>query len=240
MTPATIRALASLVVLAACSSATSTPTPSPDAPRTAAAVRPGEWIDLLENPGTHWRGYRQTGFARGWTFDPDTRVLTRAANGGDLITRQQFGDFELYLEWMVSPRGNSGVFFRATETEENIYESAPEVQLLDNQGHPDGQNSLTSAGANFALHGPMNDVSFKADQWNQLRLVVRGPHVEHWLNGHQVVVYDLWTADWDRKVAASKFGAWPRYGRATRGHIGLQDHGDLVFFRNIRVRELVP
>ena len=231
-----------LTLLAGCAS-TPPATPPADAPPARAAVAapaPGQWIDLLDNPGAHWRGYRMDGFPRGWTFDPETRVLMRGANGGDLITKQQFGDFELTLEWNVAPRGNSGVFFRATETTDAIYENAPEVQILDNQLHPDGANALTSAGANFALHSSRFDAAFPADSWNRLRIVVRGAHVEHWLNGHKVVEYELWTAGWQQLVANSKFAQWPTYGLARRGHIGLQDHGDLVQFRNIQIRELAP
>jgi hypothetical protein len=207
----------------------------PPAPATTPA---GTWIDLQRADA--WRGYRRETLPDGWRFDAATGILTRAAGGGDIITRQQFADFELELEWKVGPRGNSGVFYRATEGTRRIYENAPEMQILDNTGHADGRNSLTSAGANYALHAPAQDVTRPVGEWNRVRIVARGAHVEHWLNGVKVVEYEMWTDDWKAKVAASKFAAWPAYGWGDRGYIGLQDHGDVVQFRGLRVRELAP
>lgn len=196
------------------------------------------WIDL--SSADAWRGYRSNDLPAGWQFDSVTRALTRSGDGGDIVTRVQFTDFELELEWKISPRGNSGVFFRANEGTLRIYENAAEMQVLDNAGHPDGRNALTSAGSNFALHAVLRDATRPLGEWNRVRLVARGSHVEHWLNGVKVVEYELWSDDWKAKVAASKFAEWPTYGRARRGHIGLQDHGNVVSFRQIRVREIAP
>jgi hypothetical protein len=196
-----------------------------------------EWIDL-SSPAA-WRGYRLDTLPTAWRFDQDG-VLTFSGAGGDIITRRPFGDFELELEWRISAGGNSGVFFRATEGTRAIYENAAEMQVLDNARHPDGRLAITSAGSNFALYGPERDVSRPAGEWNVARLVVRGPHVEHWLNGVKVVEYELWSPEWKARVAASKFTAWPAYGWNDRGHIGLQDHGDTVSFRRMRIREIAP
>jgi hypothetical protein len=203
-----------------------------DAPASA------DWISLQS--AAAWRGYRSATLPEGWRFDATTGILTRERLAGDIITVQQFEDFELELEWRVGRRGNSGIFYRATEGTRRIYENAPEMQILDNTGHADGRNSLTSAGANYGLHAPSRDVTRPVGEWNAVRLVVRGAQVEHWLNGERVVAYELWTDDWKAKVKGSKFNEWPAYGWATRGYIGLQDHGDVVSFRNIRVRELAP
>ncbi len=226
-----VRALLVLLVFAACTRKPSTlPT---DGPVALAADR---WTDLLDGSAAEWRGYQRPDLPEGWTYDRETRVLTRARGGGDIITRAQFTDFELELEWKIGPAGNSGVFFHASEATPHIYENAAEVQVLDNRGHPDGRNALTSAGSNFALHAATADVTRPVGEWNTLRLVVRGAHVEHWLNGARVVSYDRWTDDWNRRVAASKFAQWPSYGLGRSGHIGLQDHGDVVAFRHIRIR----
>lgn len=198
----------------------------------------GGWTDLLAQPAVQWRGYRRQDLPEGWRFDPATRVLTRAQGGGDIITREQYGDFELELEWRVGPRGNSGVFYRATEGTTRIYENAPEMQILDNAGHNDGKNTLTSAGSNYALDAPVRDVTRPVGEWNQARVVAVGDRVEHWLNGVKVVEYVQGSPEWAAKVKASKFAQWPTYGLARRGHIGLQDHGDVVDFRNIRIREV--
>lgn len=195
------------------------------------------WIDL--SSAAEWRGYRLDTLPTAWRFDRDG-VLTFSGRGGDIITKRQFGDFEFELEWRIAAGGNSGVFYRATEGTRAIYENAAEMQVLDNAAHPDGKLATTSAGSSFALYGPARDVSRPAGEWNVARLVVRGAQVEHWLNGVKVVEYELWSPEWKARVAASKFTAWPAYGWNDRGHIGLQDHGDMVSFRHMRIREVAP
>lgn len=202
-----------------------------------AVASAGAWIDLSEPAA--WRGYRLDTLPSAWRFDGD-RVLTFSGTGGDIITRRQFESFELELEWRIAARGNSGIFYRATEGTNAIYENAPEMQVLDNAGHPDGRLPVTSAGSSFALYAPARDVSRPAGEWNSARLVVRGAHVEHWLNGTKLLEYELWSPEWKARVAASKFVNWPAYGWNTRGHIGLQDHGDTVAYRHIRIREIAP
>ena len=206
----------------------------------AQVATPG-WTDLLASGTSAWRDYGLQTLSPGWTYDATTRVLTRSAGGGSgggIITKEQFSDFELEIEWKVGPRGNSGVFYHVIEGPPVIYHNAPEYQILDNSGHPDGRNAATSAGANYALNAPISDVTRPIGDWNQTRILVRGAHVEHWLNGTKVVEYQLWTPEWTAAVKASKFNQWPGYGLGRRGHIGLQDHGDIVSFRNIRIREL--
>lgn len=184
-----------------------------------------------------WRGFRRATMPEGWRVVDGT--LTLAAGGaGDIVTVDQYESFELRLEWMIAPRGNSGVFFHASEDYERIYTSAPEMQVLDDAGHPDGRSRLTSAGANFALHPAPSGIVRPAGQWNEARLIVNGGHVEHWLNGTRMVAYQLGSDAWRSAVQRSKFAAWPEYGMSRRGHIGLQDHGDRVSFRSIRIRPL--
>ena len=186
-----------------------------------------------------WKRYKSAEPVTGW--EAVDGALTRTGGGGDIITTDQFGSFELALEWRLSPDGppgNSGIFYRAVETTSAIYWGAPEMQVLDNARHPDGQSELTSAGSNFALHGVAHSHARPVGEWNAVRLVVNGNHVEHWLNGTKVVEYELGSADWRGRVATSKFAEHQDYGRAERGHIGLQEHETYVAFRNIRVREL--
>lgn len=184
-----------------------------------------------------WQGHRTPGVVpAGWAVIDG--AITRVGAGGDLVTVAQYANFEFEFEWMVTPGGNSGVFYRIDPAVEVTYMSAPEYQVLDDAAHRDGGSRLTSAGAAYGLYASPAGHTKPVGEWNQGRLVVNGAHVEHWLNGMKLLEYDLWSPDWEAKVAASKFKEWPPYGRATRGHIGLQDHGDRVAFRHLRLREL--
>lgn len=198
----------------------------------------GEWVNMLPGHSLFWRGYKQQALPVGWQFDSTSGELSRASGGGDIITDQQWDDFELELEWKIGVGGNSGIFYRASESTDVIYMNATEMQLLDNSLHRDGKDSLTSTGANYALYAATEDASRPVGEWNTVRIVAVGPRVEHWLNGQKVVEYRMGSREWLEKVKASKFSQWPEYGMTMGGHIGLQDHGDPVAFRNIRVREL--
>jgi hypothetical protein len=195
------------------------------------------WTVLFDGKSLEgWRGFKSEAPPDGWKVMDG--VLVREARGGDLMTVDEFGDFDLRLEWRISKNGNSGIMFRVVTQGDETWWSGPEMQVLDNAGHPDGRNPMTSAGSNYALHAPIRDVTRPVGEWNQVRLLVVGAHVEHWLNGVKVVEYELWSPDWETRVKASKFGAIPLYGRATRGHIVLQDHGDRVEYRNIKIKPL--
>jgi hypothetical protein len=173
---------------------------------------------------------------RGWQVVDG--ALTRVGEGGDIITTEQFENFELALDWKVAPAGNSGIFYRVTESGEATYHSGPEMQVLDDAGHKDGSSRLTSAGSLYGIYGAPAGVVKPAGEWNAVRLVVNGNHVEHWLNGVKVVDYELGSADWAKRVGEAKFKEWPEFGRAKRGHIALQDHGDWVAYRNIKIKVL--
>jgi hypothetical protein len=196
------------------------------------------WRPLFDGRTTSgWRGYRSPDVPAGWKVVDGT--LTKAESTSDIVTKDQFGDFELELEWKLGPEGNAGIFYRGTEEYDHVYWSAPEYQLLDDAGAPDGKSRLTSAGAAYALYPSPAGVVKAAGQWNRTRIVVKGAHVEHWLNGKKLLDYELWSPDWEAKVKASKFAAWPNYGRAKKGYIAIQgDHDGVLALRNIRIREL--
>jgi len=197
------------------------------------------WRLLFDGRGMeHWRGFRKDECPAGWQVVDGT--ICRAERAGDIITRQQFDDFELQLEWKSTGGGNSGVFFRVSEDGEAVWHTGPEMQILNDAVHKDGQTPETRAGSNYALHAPAKDVCKPAGQWNHVRILADGPHVEYWLNGEQVVEYEVGSDDWQRRVAASKFAKFPHYGRLPTGHIALQDHNDPVWFRNIKIRPLHP
>jgi hypothetical protein len=197
----------------------------------------GEWVSLFNGQDlSHWRGFKMATVPDGWRVVDG--AITRVGTGADLVSREQYRNFEFEFDWMVPPGGNSGIMFRVVEELDRTYHSGPEYQILDNTRHADGRNPLTSVGANYALHAPTRDASRPVGEWNRGRLVVDGNHVEHWLNGEKVVEYTLGTPEWAALVTASKFNEWPRYGREPRGHIVIQDHGDRVQFRNLRIKIL--
>lgn len=180
-----------------------------------------------------WRGFGQDTMPDGWQVVDG--ALTRVGPGRDIVTTDTFANFELRLEWKVSPGGNSGILFRVSEDAEQTYHTGPEMQVLDDAGHRDGQSRLTAAGSNYGLHPSPPGVVRPAESWNSVRLVVNGASVKHWLNDSLVVSYELWSPEWEELVRTTKFAEWPGYGRGTSGHIALQDHGDRVAFRSIRL-----
>jgi hypothetical protein len=204
----------------------------------ASCARNDGWRPLFDgHTTTGWRNFRSDSISSGWQVVDG--ALTRAQPGaGDIITRDKFKNFELELEWKIAPGGNSGIFYRASEDDDAVYWTAPEMQVLDDAHHPDGESRLTAAGANYGIDSSAPGIVRPAGEWNQVRLVVNGSHVEHWLNGVKVVEYELGSPAWEAKVKASKFAPHAQYGRNTEGYIGLQDHGDSVSFRNVRIRVL--
>ena len=224
-----------LAIGAACATAFAGASAQTDKP----ASNSGESKTLFDGTSLDaWRGYKADKVPDGWkivdgTLFKDTRVA-------DLVTKDEFGDFDLSLEWKISEGGNAGIFYRGTEEYEHIYWSGPEYQLLDNVKADDNKSPLTLAASAYGLYPPAPKAKPKAvGQWNMTRIVANGAHVEHWLNGVKAVEYELWSPDWEAKVKASKFKDWPNYGRAKKGHIALQgDHEGTLAFRNIRIREL--
>jgi hypothetical protein len=203
-----------------------------------AAAPAAAWRDLFDGKSTDaWRGWISGVLPAGWHVVDG--ALTKDGKVEDLVTREQFGNFELELEWKIGNAGNSGIFYRGTREYEHIYWSAPEYQLLDDVNAPDGRSPLTSTAAAYGLYAAPAGVAKPFGEWNTTRILVNGTHVEHWLNGRKVVAYELGSPDWKAKVAASKFSAYPDYGLAKRGFIGIQgDHPGTLALRRIRIREL--
>jgi len=202
------------------------------------AATPKAWQALVEdNTARSWRGWESKDLPKGWSVAKG--VIAKDGDVDDLVTREEYANFELELEWKIGKAGNSGVFYRGTREYDHIYWSAPEYQLLDDANAADGRNRLTSTAAAYALYAAPAGVVHAFDHWNSTRIVVKGAHVEHWLNGKKVVEYELWSPDWSAKVAASKFAKYPNYGLAKKGYIGIQgDHPGTLALRHIRIREL--
>lgn len=196
------------------------------------------WTILFDGERvTGLRGYKEVGFPNSWEI-VDGTLKTIPGYGVDLISVDIYNNFELELEWKVPEGGNSGIFYFATEEGDYIWQSAPEMQVLDDKKHSDGKNTLTSAGALYAMIAPTKSVVNPVGEFNQVRIKVKDNHVEHWLNGTKVVEYEYQSdAMWDL-VAKSKFNTMPLFAKASEGHIGIQgDHGE-IWYRNIRIRKL--
>jgi hypothetical protein len=207
-------------------------------PTLTAAEKAGGWKLLFDGKSlAGWRGYK-TETPAGWRAENGVLIRDGEGEGRDLMTVEQYGDFELRFDWKISENGNSGVIYRIATTEQYPWQTGAEYQILHNAGHSDGKNPITSAGSDFAVKEPTKDVTKPVGEWNEARLIAKGNHVEHWLNGVKIVEYEIGSPDWDARVKASKFAKLANYGRIKRGYIALQDHGNVVSFRNLKIKTL--
>lgn len=231
------------------------PGESPAAPPAAAAD--DGWRDLFDGQTLNgWRNYGgDENNVRKWTVQDGTLALVQegvfpmweliksavfGGPGGDLVYyREKFRDFELSLQWKISPGGNSGIFYLVKDETENVsWRTGIEMQVLDNDGHDDGQIHTHRAGDLYDLIAADPETVHPPGEWNDVLIRVQDNQIEHWLNGVKVLSIERGSPEWDALVAASKFADMPGYGKSESGYIALQDHGDPVWYRNIRVREL--
>lgn len=204
------------------------------------------WVDLFDGETLDgWHGYNRDDVPAAWSVeDGAIRFTPGTGDGGDLIADGTYDDFELELEWRVAECGNSGIFYRGEEDPAlgNVYQTALEMQVLDDACHPDAAFPSHRAGALYDLYVPADLEAVRpAGEWNRARVVADGPRIEHWLNGVKIVEAEVGSAEWDARVAASKFrdvDTFPAYGTRLGGVIGVQDHGDALWVRNVRVRPL--
>lgn len=213
--------------------------------RDTASADNGDWIILFDGSSTdEWRGYNRDTFpASGWVIEGDELVLRPGSQpAGDIMTRRTFRDFDLRMEWLVEEGGNSGIFYHILEQPTKaIYWSGLEMQILDDENHPDsfrGVDGNRQAGSLYDLLPIYPKTARPHGEWNEIRIVSQGPFIEHWMNGEMVLRYERWTVEWFAMLRESKFREHNEFGAMQFGHIGLQDHGDVVKFRNIRIREL--
>lgn len=239
----------SLVLFAGCSEGQSQQTDETSAMNelTEQEINDG-WKLLFDGESTeHWRGYNMDDFPEaGWQVE-DGHLVFRPSDsdewtsGLDIITRDKFSDYEFKIEWMVEQSGNSGIFYHVLEQERALYWSGPEMQILDNVNHPDadqGESGNRKAGSLYDLIPAEPQNTNPHDEWNSVKIVSDGPLIQHWQNGEKVVEYERWTPGWFDMLHESKFNCYPEFGAMRQGHIGLQDHGDVVKFKNIKIREL--
>ncbi len=200
------------------------------------------WKLLFDGKTTQgWRDFKQDKVNDGWQItDGNLVALGKGGDlGGDIITIDKFEDFELYLEWAISEGGNSGIFFHVLENNyPTVYATGPEYQLIDDTGFPQKLEEWQKTGANYAMHNAENKKLKQVGEFNTSGIKVKDGYVEHWLNGEEIIEYELWTDEWKERVKNSKWKNYSGYGIARKGHIGLQDHGSVVKFRNIKIRDL--
>ncbi len=199
------------------------------------AEKSAGWTLLFDGKSlAGWRGFKAAKPDAGWTVK-DGALSPDPKTSKDIITDANYEDFELSFQWKISPKGNSGVMFHVIEQGDETYESGPEYQILDN-AH--GEAPPQQAASLFALYPPSMDMTRPPGDWNQGKIRVLHGHVEHWLNGMMVTEYDLGSADFKARVDHSKFRQWPQFASAKTGHIALQNHGDAVWFRDLKIRVL--
>ncbi len=199
-----------------------------------ASIPDAPWQSLTD--AAQWRSVGASALDPRWQASDGEFALT-AAGGGDILSVATYGDFELEFEWRLPAGGNSGVFYRAVDASP-VWARAVEYQLLDDREAEDRVVPSHRAGSAYDLIAPAQDVLRPIDAYNHARIVACGPRVEHWLNGVRVAAYDLDSDDWKRRVAGSKFAGQEDFAQARRGHLALQDHGNAVHLRNLRIRAL--
>ena len=199
-----------------------------------------EWISLFDGKNVKGlRGYKMENFPwDSWVIKDGNLKTIPGKNGVDLISEGIFEHFELELEWKLQSGGNSGIFYFASEEGDYIWQSAPEMQVLDNLGHQDRLRKVTSAGALYDLIAPSKEMVRPIGEFNKVKIISKNKEIEHWLNGKKIVEYKVGSERIQNLISKSKFNSMPLFFKSFSGHIGLQgDHGE-VWYRNIRIRKL--
>jgi len=208
----------------------------------------GKWKSLFDGKTTKgWKGYNQDGIPKSWKvvdgvleMNPEFDAQGKEINNGDLVTLKDYKDFELELDWKISKNGNSGIMFNVIEDPKfgAPYLTGPEIQILDNEGHPDGKIHKHRAGDLYDLIPCTKETVKSVGEWNHVRFISNQGHLKIYLNGFLSVETQMHNGDWDLLVAGSKFRQWPEFGKSDHGKICLQDHECKVSFKNIRIREI--
>jgi hypothetical protein len=208
-----------------------------------AAEKKAGWKLLFDGKTTKgWHTYLKQDVSPKWKVENGALTLT-GGGAGDIVTDEEFGDFELELEWKIAEGGNSGIMYHVHEDPKfnATYATGPEVQVLDDARHPDakqGKNGNRVAGSLYDMLPPTKNATKPAGQFNKVRIVIKDGKAEHYMNGTKIVEYPTTGPEWDKMVEDSKFKGWEGFGKYNKGHIALQDHGNVVTFKNIKIRPL--
>lgn len=214
------------------------------------AEKAAGWELLFDGKTTNgWRNFKKETIGKKWKVQDGMLVFEgklpneagwQASDGGDIITDRVFENYEFTIEWKISEGGNSGIIYNVIESDEYdyVWQTGPEMQILDNDAHDDAKIHMHRSGDLYDLIPCKVETVNPAGEWNQVRIYVNNGKLEHWQNGYKVVETEMWTEEWKKLIAGSKFAEMPGFGTARKGHIALQDHGDKVWFRNIKIREI--
>ncbi|MBS1755311.1 MAG: DUF1080 domain-containing protein [Ferruginibacter sp.] len=208
-----------------------------------------EWISLFDGKTLKgWHTYGKKTIGEAWKvkdgvlyLDTEKQDGWQTKAGGDIVTDEEFENFDLQLEWKISKNGNSGIIFYVhedTSKYEYCWNTGPEMQVLDNDGHPDGKIIKHRAGDLYDLISCSKETVKPVGEWNQVEIIANNGKLDFFLNGTNVVSTTLWNDDWKNLIAGSKFKNYPGFGTYKKGRIALQDHGNTVWYRNIKIKRL--
>jgi cytochrome c len=210
------------------------------------------WELLFDGKSTKgWRNFGKETIGSSWKVSNGVLYLNsskkpdggwQAADGGDIITEQEYENFEFSYDWKISNCGNSGIMYNVVESSEYQYpyQTGPEMQILDDVCHPDTKYPTHRAGDLYDMIETKYVTVNPAGEWNTAKIISNNGQVEFWLNGYKVVDFEMHNDAWNEMVKNSKFKDMPAFGKARKGHIALQDHGDPIFFKNLKIRRLDP
>ena len=206
------------------------------------------WALLFDGTTTNgWHVFNKTTDGSAWKavdgtlhLDPKDQKDGKTVGGGDLITEGEYANFHLKLEWKADTAGNSGILIYSKEDPKYEYSwhTGPELQVLDNERHKDAKITKHRAGDLYDLVSASPETVKPALEWNQVEIKCDKGHLEEWLNGTKVLDVTMWDDNWRKMIAGSKFKIRPDFGKFQSGHIGVQDHGNKVWFRNIKIKAL--
>lgn len=234
--------------LIACLLATSWLSAQTDANTLTAKEKKEGWKLLFDGKTTKgWRNFKSDKIGKAWrvengalTLDTSNKKDWQIVDGGDIITEKEFENYEFKVEWKIESCGNSGIIFNVVEDPkyDYVWKTGPEMQVLDNSCHPDAEISKHRAGNLYDLIESETESVRPGGEWNQARIISNKGHLELWLNDVKQVETEMFTPEWEALIKGSKFKTEPDFGKARKGHIALQDHGNQVWYRNIKIRVL--
>ncbi len=204
------------------------------------------WVSLFDGKTTSgWHTYGKSGMGKAWKVADgvlflDTTKQEGKLDGGDIVTDKEYENFHLKLEWKIAKNGNSGIIFLVNEdtAHESVWHTGPEMQVLDNNGHPDAKITKHRAGDLYDLISASKETARPVGEWNEAEIIVNNGQLDFFLNAVNVVSTPMWQDQWKALIAGSKFKDMKQFGTYKKGKIALQDHGDMVWYRNIRIKEL--